>query len=105
MPETPSSPPSGPSGDVPEKDSAFGWRRAAELVKNILRLERSVSRLEEENRELRKRVEELQRSVDDHNGQLKALLASMNTTIRNSVETSAERIAIETVLRFLETKK
>lgn len=105
MPETPDTPPAESSGDVPEKDAAFGWRRAAELVKNIFRLERSVARLEAENRELRKRVEELQRSVDDHNGQLKAILASMNTTIRTSVESSAERIAIETVLRFLEAKK
>jgi len=105
MTETPDTSGEGSSVEVPDKEAAFGWRRAAELVKNIFRLERSVVRLKEENRELRRRVEELQRSVDDHNGQLKAILGSLNTTLRTSVESSAERIAIETVLRFLEAKK
>ncbi len=102
-PENPSGDPA-PS-DLPDKEAAFGWRRIAELVKNIFLLERSVQRLEAENRELRKRVEELQRSVDDHNGQLKAILASLDTTIKTSVESSAQRIAIDTVLRLLEAKK
>ena len=89
---------------VSKEDENFGWRRAAEFLKNILRLERSVSNLEGENIELRKRVEELQRSVDDHNGQLKAILATMNAAIENGVSSRAERIAIDTVVRLLGSK-
>lgn len=94
--EAPEKPP------APGDDASFGWRRAAEFLKNILRLERAVSRLEDENRELRLRVEELQRAVDNHNGQLKAILSALNSTIENSVATRAERIAIDTVVRLLD---
>lgn len=99
MPETSPKPAEGPA-----EDSAFGWKRAAEFLKNILRLERSVTRLEEENERLRQRVEELQRAVDDHNGQLKAILSTLNSVIDHSVEARAERIAIDTVVRLLDKK-
>lgn len=87
------------------EETSFGWRRAAEFLRNVLRLERSVSRLETENETLQKRVDELQRAVDNHNGQLKAILASLNTAIDSSVESRAERIAIDTVLRLLDKRR
>lgn len=90
-------PPARASGE----GSEFGWRRAAEFLRNLMRLERAVVRLEEENKQLREKVDALQRAVDDHNGQLKAILATMTSTLSHSVEISAERAAIETVMRFL----
>ncbi len=80
----------------------FSWRRAGEFLKNILSLERSYRSLKSDNEQLRRQVDELQRLVDDHNGQLKAILSTLNSTIANRIEASAEKAAVETVLRLLD---
>jgi len=95
-----------PETGTPESEfeKTFGWRRAADFLKNIIRLERSYVRLEARNKELTARIDELQRAVDEHNGQLKAILSTMNSAISHSVEASAERIAMETISRILDVE-
>ncbi|MCR9122235.1 MAG: hypothetical protein NXH91_08165 [Phyllobacteriaceae bacterium] len=97
-------------GRSPEKDEPgasseqVSWRRFGEFFANILRLERTVARLEQDNRQLRNQVTALQRMVDDHNGQLKAILATLETSIASRIESAADRAAIDAVVRLLETR-
>lgn len=94
-----------PGEDEPEASGQqVSWRRFGEFFANILRLERTVARLDQDNRRLRDQVTGLQRMVDDHNGQLKAILATLDTSIASRIENAADRAAIDAVVRLLESR-
>lgn len=69
-----------------------------------MRLERSVETLKEDNRKLQEQVSRLQRQVDDQAGQLKVLLSFVHTSLRDQVDTRAERAAIGVFERLIALK-
>src|ERR1700704_2485461 len=92
---------SGPPAPPKARDKdLLTWRRVGELIRNILRLERSVEALKKENKELDQRVGTLQRQVDEQAGQLKVLLDFVNKALDERVETRAEEASIRAFERM-----
>jgi hypothetical protein len=69
-----------------------------------MRLERSVETLREDNQKLQEQVSRLQRQVDDQAGQLKVLVSFVHTSLRDQVDTRAERAAIGVFERLIAFK-
>jgi hypothetical protein len=69
-----------------------------------MRLERSMETLMEDNRKLQEQVSRLQRQADDQAGQLKVLLSFVHTSLRDQVDTRAERAAIGVFERLIAFK-
>jgi len=67
-------------------------------------LERSVETLREDNQKLQEQVSRLQRQVDDQAGQLKVLVSFVHTSLRDQVDTRAERAAIGVFERLIAFK-
>lgn len=70
------------------------WKKIAEFLSNVGQLERSVETLKEQNTKLEEQVSRLQRQADDQAGQLKVLMTFVQTSLRDQVETRAEKTAI-----------
>ncbi len=91
-----------PSQKKPKTEWQFpSWKKIGEFVANVMQLERSVETLKEDNRKLQEQVSRLQRQADDQAGQLKVLLAFVHTSLRDQVETRAERAAIGVFERLI----
>ena len=69
------------------------WGKIGEFVLSVVQIQRSVETLEKQNARLRDEIERLQRQVDEQGGQLRVLLAFVQTSLREQVETSAEKAA------------
>jgi hypothetical protein len=80
------------------------WKKIGEFVANVMRLERSMETLKEDNRKLQEQVSRLQRQADDQAGQLKVLLSFVHTSLRDQVDTRAERAAIGVFERLIAFK-
>ncbi|MGO8847928.1 MAG: hypothetical protein ACLQFI_21915 [Methylocella sp.] len=80
------------------------WNKIGEFVVNVMRLERSVETLREDNQKLQEQVSRLQRQVDDQAGQLKVLVSFVHTSLRDQVDTRAERAAIGVFERLIAFK-
>ena len=65
-------------------------RRAAEFVRNVIALERSVDRLQHETRDLHERVTKLQTQMAQHNVQLDLLVDLVKETLSERIDTRAE---------------
>jgi predicted RNase H-like nuclease (RuvC/YqgF family) len=77
------------------------WKKIAEFLSNIGQLERSVKALENKNKNLEEQVSRLQRQADDQAGQLKVLTTFVQTSLRDQVETRAEKAAIRVFERLI----
>jgi hypothetical protein len=62
---------------------------------------RSVATLTEQNRRLAEEMARLQRQIDEQGGQLKVLVEFVQTSLRNDIETRAERAAISLIDRLI----
>jgi polyhydroxyalkanoate synthesis regulator protein len=81
---------------------AFSFlKKIGEFVANVMQLERSVETLKEDNGKLQEQVSRLQRQSDDQAGQLKVPIAFVHTSLRDHVETRAERAAIGVFERLI----
>ncbi len=78
-------------------------KKIGEFVANVMRLERYMETLKEDNRKLQE-VSRLQRQADDQAGQLKVLLSFVHTSLRDQVDTRAERAAIGVFERLIAFK-
>ena len=92
--------------DLPAQSEGHGqeilsWRRFAEFIRNVLRLERSVEALKKENAELDQRIGALQRQFDEQTGQLRVLLDFVNKALDERVESRAEEAAIRAFERMV----
>ena len=67
------------------------WRKISEFVLSVISLERSVSNLTTRNARLEEEIARIQRQTDEQSGQLKVLIGFVQTSLRDQVETSAER--------------
>lgn len=77
------------------------WKKIGEFLLNILQLERSVTRLQQENRELNERLLALQRQVDEQAGELKVLVGFVQTSLRDQIDTRAERAVVNVLERLI----
>jgi predicted RNase H-like nuclease (RuvC/YqgF family) len=76
------------------------WNKLGEFLINIMQLERSVETLKEQNKELNKQVLALQRQVYEQSGELKVLVSFVHTSLRDQIDTRAERAAIKLLERM-----
>lgn len=92
---------------TPEEDNSKiswrlpSWKKIAEFVSNVGQLERSVETLKEQSKKLEEQVARLQRQADDQAGQLKVLMSFVQTSLRDQVETRAEKAAIRVFERLI----
>ncbi len=94
-------PPPESSTDAGKGWSLPSWQKIGEFVANVFQLERSVETLKGQNKQLQGEVSRLQRQVDEQAGQLKAIMALIDTTIRERTAVQAEQAAIRIVGQLL----
>lgn len=80
------------------------FKKIGEFVLAIWEIQRAVASLRADNKKLQDEISRLQRQVDDQAGQLKVLLAFVHTSLRDQVETQAERAAFRAVRSLVELK-
>ena len=66
-----------------------------------MHLRRSVNTLNEQNKRLEEQIAQLQRQVDEQGGEIKILIEFVQTSLRNEIETRAERAAIDMIDRLI----
>lgn len=74
-------------------------RRAWELARKVVSLQRTVDQVERENRELREEVSDLRRSVIEHDAQLKLLTTFVRDSLSNRLEAKIEKLAADLLSR------
>jgi hypothetical protein len=77
------------------------WKKISEFVADVVHLKRSVATLTEQNKRMDDEIARLQRQVDEQGGQLKVLIEFVQTSLRNEIETRAERAAISIIERLI----
>ncbi len=80
------------------------WSKISEFVLNVIQLERSFKSLKAQNEQLTADLAQLQRQVDEQGGQLKVLLGFVQTSLREQMETSAEKAAARFFERLMDLK-
>jgi energy-converting hydrogenase A subunit M len=91
-----------PPPTIQRKDWVFAtWKAISEFVADVLHLKRSVATLTEQHKKLDAEITRLQRQVDEQGGQLKVLVDFVQTSLRNEIETRAERAAVSLIDRLI----
>jgi len=80
---------------------APSWKKVGEFVTGIFQLQRSVERLQKQNDALQSEVARLQRITDDHSGQLKTIMALIESTVNERAAQRAETAAMRMVQQLL----
>jgi uncharacterized protein YlxW (UPF0749 family) len=84
-----------------ENKPSLSWKKAVELVLGVFQLQRSVERLQKDNERLQAEVRRLQRLSDEHSGQLKAIMALIESTVNERAVRNAENAAARVVQQLL----
>lgn len=93
-----------PEKGAPSRDWLPSWSKISEFLLNVMQLERSFESLRAQNVKLRDQVTALQRQVDEQNGPLKAAMGFIQVSLREQVETSAEKAAARLFERLIAFK-
>jgi predicted RNase H-like nuclease (RuvC/YqgF family) len=94
-------PPTPQPKDQHENSLFATWKKIAEFVADVMHLKRSVATLTEQHKKLDAEIARLQRQVDEQGGQLKVLIEFVHTSLRNDIETRAERAAVSLIERLI----
>jgi regulator of replication initiation timing len=91
-----------PQAKTQQKEWVFAtWKKISEFVADVVHLKRSVATLTEQNKRLDEEIARLQRQVDEQGGQIKVLVEFVQTSLRNEIETRAERAALSLIDRLI----
>jgi hypothetical protein len=92
---------------MPEEHPAGGFwpdwltpRRAAEFIRNVVRLENAMRQIQQEGRELHSEVARLQSQVTEQNAKLQVLVDFVRQTLTERIDTRTEL----TVRRILDRR-
>lgn len=80
-----------------EEEGPFSLRKVGEFFLRVWDLQRDTKDLKEQCARLQAQVDAQQRIIDEHNGQLKVILTTLDRGIENRIQSVAE----ETVIRAL----
>jgi len=95
-----------PPGSPPETSwPTPSWKKISEFVSGVFQLQRSVERLKEQNKALQAEVARLQRISDDHSGQLKTIIALIESTVNDRAVQRAEEAALRMVQQMMSLRQ